>query len=128
MPSIAQYYFVRAMYTAHNGVYSMSADFADLVETSNNIAKVVLGEGKLSVQCLTRSSVETSKFDLANALTSAFELMGCEVVLWILSRMDSNTESEIMDVLVPIYEKQTGEKPSVVACHAGLVWDSWKLP
>jgi dipeptidase D len=71
MPSIAQYYFVRAMYTAHNGVYSMSADFADLVETSNNIAKVVLGEGKLSVQCLTRSSVETSKFDLANALTSA---------------------------------------------------------
>jgi dipeptidase D len=34
--------------------------------------------------------------------------------------MDSNTESEIMDVLVPIYEKQTGEKPSVVACHAGL--------
>jgi dipeptidase D len=25
-----------------------------------------------------------------------------------------------MDVLVPIYEKQTGEKPSVVACHAGL--------
>jgi dipeptidase D len=46
MPSIAQYYFVRAMYTAHNGVYSMSADFVDL-ETSNNIAKVVLGEGKL---------------------------------------------------------------------------------
>jgi dipeptidase D len=44
MPSIAQYYFVRAMYTAHNGVYSMSADFADLVETSNNIAKVVLRE------------------------------------------------------------------------------------
>jgi dipeptidase D len=54
--------------------------FADLVETSNNIAKVVLGE-ELSVQCLTRSSVETAKFDLANALTSAFELMGCEVVL-----------------------------------------------
>jgi dipeptidase D len=40
--------------------------------------------------------------DLANALTSAFELMGCEVVLsgsypgW-----TPNTESEIMDVLVP---------------------------
>jgi dipeptidase D len=28
---IAQYIFVEAMYTAHNGVYSMSADFADLV-------------------------------------------------------------------------------------------------
>jgi dipeptidase D len=60
MPSIAQYYLWERC-ILHNGVYSMSADF-DLVETSNNIAKVVLGEGKLSVQCLTRSSVETSKF------------------------------------------------------------------
>ena len=121
MPSIAQFYFVRAMYTAHNGVYSMSADFDNLVETSNNIAKVILGKGQLSVQCLTRSSVETSKFDLANALRSAFELMGCEVQLsgsypgW-----TPNAESEILDVLVPIYEKQNGAKPKVVACHAGL--------
>ena len=121
MPSIAQFYFVRAMYTAHNGVYRMSADFDNLVETSNNIAKVVLGKGQLSVQCLTRSSVETSKFDLANALRSAFELMGCEVEFsgsypgW-----TPNSESEILDVLVGIYEKQNNEKPKVVACHAGL--------
>jgi dipeptidase D len=72
------------------------------------IAKVVLGEGKLSVQCLT-FSVETSKFDLANALTSAFELMGVKLTFWILSGWTPNTESEILDVLVPIYEKQTGE-------------------
>ena len=121
MPSIAQFYFVRAIYTAHNGVYRMSADFDNLVETSNNIAKVIVGEGQLSVQCLTRSSVETSKFDLANALRSAFELMGCEVEFsgsypgW-----TPNSESEILDVLVSIYEKQNNEKPKVVACHAGL--------
>jgi dipeptidase D len=121
MPSIAQFYFVRAMYTAHNGVYRMSADFEDLVETSNNIAKVIVGEGQLSVQCLTRSSVETSKFDLANALRSAFELMGCEVEFsgsypgW-----TPNSKSKILDVLVGIYEKQNNEKPKVVACHAGL--------
>jgi dipeptidase D len=121
MPSIAQFYFVRAMYTAHNGVYRMSADFDNLVETSNNIAKVVVGEGKLSVQCLTRSSVESSKFDMANALRSAFELMGCEVEFsgsypgW-----SPNPKSEILDVLVSIYEKQNGAKPNVAACHAGL--------
>ena len=121
MPSIAQFYFVRAMYTAHNGVYSMSADFDNLVETSNNIAKVMLGEGQLTVQCLTRSSVETAKFDLANGLRSAFELMGCEVEFsgsypgW-----TPNSKSEILDVLVPLYEKQNGDKPRVVACHAGL--------
>jgi dipeptidase D len=121
MPSIAQFYFVRAMYTAHNGVYRMSADFDDLVETSNNIAKVIVGEGKLSVQCLTRSSVESSKMDLANALRSAFELMGCEVEFtgsypgW-----TPNAKSEILDILTGIYEKQNGSEPNVVACHAGL--------
>jgi dipeptidase D len=121
MPSIAQFYFVRAMYTAHNGVYRMSADFDNLVETSNNIAKVDLANGQLSVQCLTRSSVESAKMDLANALRSAFELMGCEVEFsgsypgW-----TPNSKSEILDVLTSIYEKQNNEKAKVVACHAGL--------
>jgi dipeptidase D len=121
MPSIAQFYFVRAMYTAHNGVYRMSADFDNLVETSNNIAKVELANGQLSVQCLTRSSVESAKMDLANALRSAFELMGCEVEFsgsypgW-----TPNAKSEILDVLTAIYERQNNEKAKVVACHAGL--------
>lgn len=121
MPSIAQFYFVRSMYTAHNGVYRMSADFDNLVETSNNIAKVVLGEGQLTVQCLTRSSVESSKMDLANALRSAFELMGCEVDFsGAYPGWTPNPTSEILDVLVGIYEKQNNAKPNVVACHAGL--------
>ncbi|AWA30139.1 cytosol nonspecific dipeptidase [Flavobacterium magnum] len=117
----AQEGFLRAVYAAHNGVYRMSADMEDLVETSNNIAKITVKNGELSIQCLTRSSVESSKFDLANALRSAFELCGCEVTFggsypgW-----TPNVNSEILEVLVNIYEKQNGEKPKVVACHAGL--------
>lgn len=112
---------IRGLYAAHNGVYSMSADMADLVETSNNIARVIVKDGEISIGCLTRSSVETSKYDLANALRSAFELFGCEVTFsgsypgW-----TPNVKSEILDVLVNIYEKQNNEKPKVVACHAGL--------
>ena len=112
---------LRAIYTAHNGVYRMSADMEDLVETSNNIARVVVENGTISIQNLTRSSVESSKYDLANALRSAYELFGCEVEFggsypgW-----TPNVNSEILDVLVGIYEKQNGCKPNVVACHAGL--------
>ena len=112
---------LRAIYTAHNGVYRMSADMLDLVETSNNIARVVVENGAISIQNLTRSSVESSKYDLANALRSAYELFGCEVEFggsypgW-----TPNVNSEILDVLVGIYEKQNGCKPNVVACHAGL--------
>ena len=121
MPPIAQFYLVRSIYAAHNGVYRMSADFDNLVETSNNIAKVTVGNGKLQVDNLTRSSVETSKFDLANGLRAAYELMGCEVTFggsypgW-----TPNANSEILEVLKSIYEKQNGSKPHVVACHAGL--------
>ena len=112
---------IRAIYAAQNGVYRMSADIPDLVETSNNIARVIIKDGQISIGCLTRSSVETSKIDLANALRSAFELAGCEVTFggsypgW-----TPNVDSEILKVLVDIYEKQNGEKPKVVACHAGL--------
>ena len=112
---------IRAIYAAQNGVYKMSADMADLVETSNNIARVVVKDGEILVGCLTRSSVESSKFDLANSLRSAFELVGCEVELagsypgW-----TPNVNSEILEVLKEIYEKQNGEQPKVVACHAGL--------
>ena len=78
-------------------------------------------DGEISIQNLTRSSVESSKFDLANALRSAYELFGCEVEFggsypgW-----TPNVNSEILNLLVQIYEKQNGSKPSVVACHAGL--------
>jgi dipeptidase D len=112
---------IRALYAAHNGVYRMSADMADLVETSNNIARVIVKDGKIHVGCLTRSSVESSKFDLANALCSTFELIGCEVTIsgsypgW-----TPNVSSPILEVLKEVYEKQNGEKPNVVACHAGL--------
>jgi dipeptidase D len=112
---------LRSLYAAHNGVYRMSADMTDLVETSNNIARVVVKDGTISIQNLTRSSVETSKFDLANSLRSAFELFGCEVTFsgsypgW-----TPNVDSEILKVLTRIYEKQNNSKPRVVACHAGL--------
>jgi dipeptidase D len=112
---------LRSIYAAHNGVYRMSADMEDLVETSNNVARVIIKDGEITIGCLTRSSVETSKFDLANALRSSFELCGCEVIFagsypgW-----TPNVKSEILDLLVKIYKKQNNEKPKVVACHAGL--------
>ena len=112
---------LRGLYAAHNGVYRMSADMDDLVETSNNVARVIVKDGQIAIQCLTRSSVETSKFDLANGLRSAFELFGCEVdFAGSYPGWTPNVNSPILKVLETIYEKQNQQKPKVVACHAGL--------
>ena len=112
----------RALYAAHNGVYRMSPDIEGLVETSNNIARVIVKDGHIKIGCLTRSSVESTKEDLANTLRATFELTGCEVELsgdypgWA-----PNMDSDILKLMVPIYERlNNGEKPHVAACHAGL--------
>jgi len=111
----------RALYGALNGVYRMSADIPELVETSNNIARVIVKGGHIKIGCLTRSSVESSKIDLANMLRATFELTGCEVELsgdypgW-----TPNMDSAILKVMTKLYEDLNGEKPHVAACHAGL--------
>jgi dipeptidase D len=113
--------FLNAMNAAHNGVYRMSPDIEDLVETSNNIAKVSVTNGNIKIECLTRSSVESSKDTLANALTSVFELADLKVKLagdypgWA-----PNMDSAILKVLDNLYQKINGEKANVAACHAGL--------
>jgi dipeptidase D len=48
-------------------------------------------------------------------------LFGCEVdFAGSYPGWTPNVNSEILDVLTSIYEKQNGDKPKVVACHAGL--------
>ncbi len=111
----------RAIYAAQNGVYRMSADIPGLVETSNNLARVEVKNGEIKIACLTRSSVESSKMDLANTLRATFELTGCEVELtgdypgW-----TPNMESPILKIMTQLYEDLNGEQPHVAACHAGL--------
>tara|TARA_R110000787_G_scaffold19150_6_gene57880 strand:- start:332 stop:1798 length:1467 start_codon:yes stop_codon:yes gene_type:complete len=113
--------FIKSVYAALNGVYKMSPDISDLVETSNNIAKIVVKDGKITVACLTRSSSESSKYDLANSLRSCFELAGFEVeYAGSYPGWQPNVNSGILKVLTPLYEKLFDEKANVVACHAGL--------
>ncbi|SDR67003.1 aminoacyl-histidine dipeptidase [Christiangramia echinicola] len=110
-----------ALAGAHNGVYRMSPEIEGLVETSNNVANVTLKGGEVYVKCLTRSSVESSKNDLASSLKAVFELAGFEVKLsgeypgWA-----PNSDSAILKTLDEIYQRMNGEKADIAACHAGL--------
>ena len=117
----AQEGFIKSIHAALNGVYRMSPDIDGLVETSNNIAKIIVKDGHILINCLTRSSSESNKTDLANSLCSAFELSGFDVEFsgaypgWL-----PNIDSEVLRVLDKLYEKLHGEKAKIAACHAGL--------
>ncbi|WP_394421525.1 aminoacyl-histidine dipeptidase [Tenacibaculum mesophilum] len=112
---------IKSVYAALNGVYRMSPDIEGLVETSNNIARIIVKDGSIKIGCLTRSSSETNKWDLANSLRSSFELAGFDVEFsgsypgWL-----PNVNSEILKTVTNLYEELHNEKPIVAACHAGL--------
>jgi dipeptidase D len=121
MDTVSKNNLLDALHGAHNGVFRMSPAIEDLVETSNNIAKVTVKDGNIKVENLTRSSVESSKEDLANSLRSVFELAGYEVSFtgsypgWA-----PNMDSAILKVMDALYEEMNGQKAKVAACHAGL--------
>lgn len=112
---------LKAIYTTHNGVFRMSPDIENLVETSNNVARVIVKDGAIKIGCLTRSSVESGKMDLAYHIQSGFELACFDVELsgsypgW-----KPNPDSKILKVMEGLYENLFNEKPNVMACHAGL--------
>ncbi|WZL89260.1 aminoacyl-histidine dipeptidase [Salinimicrobium sp. 3283s] len=117
----AQELFLKSIYAAHNGVYRMSPDIEGLVETSNNVARVTVKNGKIEVLCLTRSSVDSSKTDLANSLRAGFELAGFEVELsGAYPGWAPNMDSPILKVLDELYRKMNTDEPDIAACHAGL--------
>ena len=113
--------FLRAVAVCPNGIYRMSAAIKDLVQSSNNLARIELGNGVYSVKCLTRSSVDSEKMEVAQAVRASFELIGSQVQYggsypgW-----TPNPDSVIVKLMSDLYEKMFNEKPNVNACHAGL--------
>jgi dipeptidase D len=113
--------FIHMMLGIPNGVYRWSPDFEDLVEASNNLARVTLKEGKLEVACLTRSSVESVKDDLKGTVRGVMALNGLDVTFsgdypgW-----EPKTDSAVLKIAKAKYTELFKEEPRVVACHAGL--------
>ncbi len=121
MTTTAQEELLNTIGGTFNGVFRMSPDIEGLVEASNNLARVIVKDGDITIHCLTRSSVESSKLDVANTLRAVFELAGYECTFsgsypgW-----KPNPDSPILTVMKDLYEKMFKETPKVVACHAGL--------
>ena len=110
-----------AIYSCPNGIYRMSPDIPDLVQTSNNLARVLVKDGEISMQCLTRSSVDSEKMDLAHAIEANFYNIGADVELsgsypgW-----QPKPDSAIVKLMNDLYQEMYNEQPKVAACHAGL--------
>ncbi len=112
---------IKAVYACPNGVERMSDAMPGLVETSNNMAIVNSQDGKIYVKSLMRSSVDSAKDALGEAIRSLFELAGAQVTLtggypgW-----KPNMDSDILATMKSVYKALYGNEPEVKAIHAGL--------
>ncbi|MCB0661437.1 MAG: aminoacyl-histidine dipeptidase [Saprospiraceae bacterium] len=112
---------LRSLYACPNGIYRMSPDIEDLVQTSNNLARVLVKNGEYTIMCLTRSSVDSEKMDLANAIKATFELSDANVDFsGAYPGWTPKPGAPIVKVMADLYKGMFQGNAHVNACHAGL--------
>ena len=121
IPASTAVALVKAVVGAPNGVVKMSVEMEGLVQTSNNLARVVSDNKVVKVQCLARSSIRSEKEALGNSIKSALELGGFAVTLsGSYDGWAPNMQSPILKAMLESYEALYGKRPAVTAINAGL--------
>lgn len=110
-----------------NGVLRMSDDFAGVVETSMSTGVVTLAaseqadNAQLTVHCLMRSLLQTTKDDVSQRLQALAELAGATLVLsddypgW-----QPDPDSPLLDMVSDIMTRHFVGTPKLQVIHAGL--------
>ncbi len=112
---------INVLMACQDGVMRMIPTVPDTVETSSNLAIVIIGEGKAEVRILARSSCDTMKDFLADSLTACFAMAGMKVELsGNYSGWQPNVDSPILHAMRLSYQQQFGVEPAVKVIHAGL--------
>tara|TARA_B100000900_G_C20447283_1_gene661618 strand:- start:531 stop:992 length:462 start_codon:yes stop_codon:yes gene_type:complete len=99
----------------------MSQTIPGLVETSSSLARVILKNGDFTTQSLQRSSVDSSKYDVAKTIGATLSNIGADIEhTGSYPGWAPNPNSEILELMIPLYKNMFNEEPRVQACHAGL--------
>lgn len=122
MDTCTQFRLTNSILACPNGAVRMIDSMPDTVETSNNLAIVQSQDGKIVINTLLRSSVETAKDALAQSLQAVFELADADEILFdgAYPGWKPNPDSAILKEMLELYQQMYGKKPAVMAIHAGL--------
>ena len=103
------------------GVQKMSGTIKGLVETSTNIGILKTSENEVLGSSSIRSSVETARDALSDKIEYLTEFLGGEYERQgVYPAWEYRKDSPLRDKMVEVYEEMYGQKPNVVAIHAGL--------
>jgi dipeptidase D len=113
---------LKTIYALPHGVYAVSRDIPDLVETSTNLASIKMQKNNtICIETSQRSSILSARNDIATAVRAVFELGGAKVqsnngyLGW-----KPNPQSVILEVVKDSYKRLFGADAKIKATHAGL--------
>ena len=121
VPEEIQDNMINVLMACQDGVMRMIPTVPDTVETSSNLAIVIIAGGKAEVRILARSSCDTMKDFLTDSLAACFSMAGMKVEFsGAYSGWQPNVNSPILQAMKASYKEQFGTEPAVKVIHAGL--------
>jgi len=108
-----------AIQTMPNGVFSMTEGMGNLVQTSNNIAKINMQDGIFNIACHTRSSVDAERSEVVRKIKESFPF-GHVKEIGSYPGWEPKPNSTILNIAKKCYKKLHKKEPLVKSIHAGL--------
>ena len=107
--------------TGPHGVEAMSPDIPGLVQTSTNMGVVDIVDGRVEVNFLSRSSIDASKYALAERIGAACRLAGFEARLeGAYPGWKPEPKSSLVKLVSEVNGQVFGKPLEILAIHAGL--------
>ena len=112
---------LNAILAMPHGVVSMSPDIPELVETSTNLATVVVEGETIKIGTCQRSSIESAKKNISRSVKAVFDLAEAEVTIvdgypgW-----QPDMDSQLLKISKKVFKNLFAKTPELKAVHAGL--------
>lgn len=109
------------LYLADTGIIRMNQEFANTVESSLSVGVAKLGNDKISIQTLVRSSLESMYMEMYYKILKLTEVVGGKnSIISNCPEWEYNPESKIKDVFQKTYTDMYGKDSESMILHAGL--------
>lgn len=121
MSAADQHAVFAALHAAPHGVKRMSQSVPGVVETSNNLGVITLGDGQFFANLMVRSLLDSGAWMLAREIESLFQLAGLAVEFeggypgWA-----PNPDSPLLALFQQVFRAEFGQPARVQVIHAGL--------
>ncbi|NCD06881.1 MAG: aminoacyl-histidine dipeptidase [Spirochaetia bacterium] len=113
--------FIRSIFLAPHGVSSMSMELKGVVETSSNLAIVKTNEEGFEAISSHRSSIMSSRDNVANKCAQAFLTSNAKVEqVGAYPSWKPDLSSKLTDFCAKAYKEYSKKEPVLTAIHAGL--------